>query len=69
MMARACRSCSKRWSTAFESMPALISLSATFRLTGSICLATQTSPMPPSPIFSTSVYRPAMTISDAAGGW
>ena len=48
--ARAWRSCSKRCSTALESMPALMSLSATLRLTGSVCLATQTSPMPPSPI-------------------
>ena len=55
IIASACRSCSKRASTAFESMPVLISLSATLRLTGSVCLATQTSPMPPSPIFSWSV--------------
>ena len=55
-------------STALESMPVLISLSATLRLTGSVCLATQTSPMPPSPIFSRSVYRPAMTIPASSVG-
>ena len=46
IIARACRSCSNRASTALESMPVLISFSATLRLTGSVCLATQTSPMP-----------------------
>ena len=59
--ASACRSCSKRWSTARESMPGLMSFSATLRFTGSVCFATHTSPMPPSPIRSCSVYRPAMS--------
>ena len=59
--ASACRSASNRASTCFESIPALISLTATNRLTGSVCLARQTDPMPPSPIASTSVYLPAMT--------
>jgi hypothetical protein len=38
----------------------LISLTATNRFTGSVCLARHTDPMPPSPIDSTSVYFPAM---------
>ena len=42
MSASACRSASKRASTECESMPGLISLRATLRLTGSICWATQT---------------------------
>ena len=45
--ARACRSASKRAMTCFESMPALMSLTATSRLTGSVCWAIQTVPMPP----------------------
>jgi hypothetical protein len=57
------------WRTAFVSMPALMSLRATLRLTGSVCLATQTSPMPPSPIFSTRVYLPAMTAPGPLSGW
>ena len=58
IIASAWRSCSNRASTAAESMPVLISLSATLRLTGSVCLATQTSPMPPSPICFRSSYGP-----------
>src|SRR5262245_18221748 len=56
--ARACRSASKRAMTCFESIPTLISLSATNRLTGSVCWAIQTVPMPPSPIASSSLYGP-----------
>ena len=37
--ASACRSASNRASTAFESIPLLISFSATCRLTGSVWLA------------------------------
>jgi len=59
IIARACRSASKRASTAFESMPALITLTATARLTGSVCWAMKTLPMPPSPISSISLYLPA----------
>ena len=40
--ASACRSASNRASTCFESIPALMSLTATSRLTGSVCLARQT---------------------------
>ena len=43
-------------------MPALISLTATMRLTGSVCWAFQTLPMPPSPIGSMNLYGP-MTVS------
>ena len=53
--ASACRSASKRASTDFESMPALMSLRATLRRTGCVCSATQTVPMPPSPIASSSL--------------
>src|SRR5262245_23970779 len=56
--ASACRSASKRAITCFESMPALISLTATRRLTGSVCWAIHTAPMPPSPIGSSSLYGP-----------
>ena len=48
--ASACRSASKRAMTCFESMPALMSFSATTRLTGWVCWAIHTVPMPPSPI-------------------
>src|SRR5205814_989831 len=58
MRARAWRSASKRAMTCFESMPALMSLSATTRLTGAVCWAIQTVPMPPSPICSSSLYGP-----------
>ena len=37
-------------------MPNLMSLSATRRFTGSRCSAIQTSPKPPSPIFSSNLY-------------
>jgi serine/threonine protein kinase len=53
--ARACRSAPKRAMTWRESIPALISLTATSRLTGSVCWAIQTVPMPPSPIGSMSL--------------
>ena len=52
--ASAWRSASKRWRISCESMPALITLSATRRFTGFVCSATQTVPMPPSPSFSSS---------------
>ena len=39
-------------------MPALMSFSATRRLTGSVCSATQTAPMPPSPICFEQLVRP-----------
>jgi len=47
-------------------MPALINLTATNRLTGSVCFARQTEPMPPSPITSTRVYLLAMTVPDCS---
>ncbi len=53
--ASACRSASNRARTARESIPGLISLRATSRLTGSRCSAIQTVPMPPSPIGSSSL--------------
>ena len=52
--------------TCLESMPALMSLSATSRLTGSVCWAIQTVPMPPSPICSSSLYGP-MTVPGRFG--
>ena len=55
MRARACRSASKRAMTCLLSMPGLMTFSATRRLTGSICWAIQTVPMPPSPISSISL--------------
>ena len=67
-MASACRSWSKRASTERESIPGLISLSATRRLTGSVWEAIQTSPMPPSPIFCWRVSRPALT-GGSSGEW
>jgi hypothetical protein len=41
--------------------PGRISLRATTRLTRCVCSATQTSPIPPSPIGSSNRYRPATT--------
>src|SRR5207247_1584083 len=61
MRARAWRSASKRAMTCRESMPALMSLTATSRLTGCVCWPIQTVPMPPSPICSKSLYGP-MTV-------
>src|SRR5215467_4592784 len=65
--ASACRSASNRASTYLLSMPALISLSATRRLTGSVCWAIQTLPMPPSPIGSISLYGPMSTPGASPG--
>ena len=53
--ARACRSASNRARTVLESIPALMSFRATLRRTGCVCSATQTVPMPPSPISSSSL--------------
>lgn len=68
------RSASKRAITSRESMPALISFSATVRRTGSACSARQTSPMPPSPTFSSRRYgptwRPAPEVgAGSVGSW
>ena len=57
--ASACRSASKRASTCLGVHAGLDELEATVRLTGSVCWAIQTVPMPPSPISSTSLYLPA----------
>ena len=43
-------------------MPALITLTATRRFTGSVCIAMYTLPMPPSPITSTNLYLPPRTV-------
>jgi hypothetical protein len=43
-----------------ESIPALITFTATDRLTGSVCWAMKTDPMPPWPISSISLYFPAI---------
>ena len=67
--ASACRSASKRAMTCRESMPALISLTATSRLTGSVCWAIQTLPMPPSPICSSSLYGPITVPGLSVVGW
>src|SRR5947209_999427 len=61
MIASACRSASKRATTWRVSMPGLRTLRATFRRTGSICSAMKTTPKPPSPICSRSLYGP-MTV-------
>ena len=50
IIARACRSASKRAMTCRESIPGLMTLRATRRRTGSCCSAMKTVPMPPSPI-------------------
>jgi serine/threonine protein kinase len=49
IIARACRSASNRAMTWRLSMPGLMTLRATLRLTGSVCSAMKTVPMPPSP--------------------
>src|SRR5947209_18796545 len=43
-----------------------MTLTATLRLTGSVCWAIQTVPIPPSPTSSTSLYRPATTAPTAS---
>ena len=53
--ASACRSASKRAMTCRVSMPGLMIFSATLRRTGSCCSAMKTTPMPPSPICSSSL--------------
>ena len=55
MSASACRSASSRAMNWAESIPGLITLSAAVRRTGDDCSARKTTPMPPSPICSTSV--------------
>ncbi len=50
-------------------MPALINLTATRRLTGSVCWAIQTLPMPPSPICSMSLYGPITVPGLSVAGW
>jgi outer membrane protein TolC len=60
MRARACRSASKRAITCRVSMPGLRTLRATFRRTGCCCSAMKTTPKPPSPICSSSLYGPMM---------
>jgi len=49
--ASACRSDSKRATIDRVSMPGLINLIATVRRTGLVCSPSQTSAIPPSPIF------------------
>ena len=50
MSASACRSASNRATTCRLSIPGLITCGATRRLTGRVCSAMNTVPMPPSPI-------------------
>ena len=56
--ASACRSDSKRAITCLVSMPGLRTFSATLRRIGSCCSAMKTTPKPPSPICSRSLYGP-----------
>ena len=67
--ASACRSASNRAMNWAESIPGLITLSAAVRRTGAVCSARKTTPMPPSPICSISVYGPTTdpARSDIAG--
>src|SRR5579864_938486 len=58
MIASAWRSASKRAMTCPVSMPGLMTFSATLRRTGFSCSAMKTAPMPPSPIFWSSLYGP-----------
>ncbi len=69
IMARACRSASNRATTCRVSIPGLMTLRATLRRTGWVCSAMKTTPKPPSPICSSSLYGP-MTVPGAsvAGG-
>ena|SRR5579884_3747804 len=48
--------------------PGLMSLNGTGRLTGSVYLTVHTLPMPPSPILSCSLWRPATMTPGAAVG-
>lgn len=65
IMARACRSASKRAITWRVSMPGLMILRATVRWIGLVCSAMKTTPMPPSPICCKSLYGP-MTVPGPA---
>jgi hypothetical protein len=66
--ARACRSASNRATTCRVSMPGLITFSATFRWTGWVCSATNTCPIPPSPICSISLYGPMVVPGSSVTG-
>ena len=72
IIARACRSASKRAMTWRLSMPGLMTLRATLRCTGCVCSAMKTVPMPPSPICCSSLYGPitvpAASLGEAAVG-
>src|SRR5262245_37797554 len=65
--ANACRSASMRAITCVLSIPGLITLRATLRWTGWVCSASQTEPMPPSPIGCKSLYGPTRP-PDSSGG-
>ena len=61
IIASACRSASKRATTISVSMPALMTLSATRRLTGSVCSARYTTPKPPSPMMARILNAPIVS--------
>src|SRR5262249_59115473 len=67
--ASACRSASNRAMTCRLSIPALMTFTATSRLTGSVCWAIHTAPMPPSPTCSISLYGPITVPGLCVVGW
>src|SRR5262245_44583894 len=69
MRARAWRSASKRATTWRVSIPGLSTFSATLRRTGSVCSAMNTTPNPPSPICSSSLYGPTTEPVPSPAGW
>ena len=68
MIASAWRSASNRATTCAVSMPGLMTFSATLRRTGFSCSAMKTAPMPPSPIFWSSLYGPIVVPGLSASG-
>src|SRR5262245_61339640 len=65
--AKACRSASNRATTWTESIPGFRTFRATLRRTGAVCSAMKTTPNPPSPICSRSLYEP-MTVPAVSAG-
>src|SRR6516165_9730021 len=58
MIAKACRSRLNRWRAALSAHPVRMTFSATWRVTGAVCSANHTSPIPPSPSLRTKWYGP-----------
>jgi hypothetical protein len=67
--AKDCRSAWKRWSKVSLYIPQRISFNATCRCSGEVCCASQTWPMPLSPILLSSLYGPMKRPPVFSEGW